>query len=76
MESTAHGIRNSRINVTPVLAIKQGCATIVTALKAGALPALAQCEMKPGEVPSKEACAAVRAAVDAALQQRLGQRLG
>ena len=45
----------------------KGCATIVAALKAGALPALKACDLMSCDGASEEACAAV----DAALLQRL-----
>ena len=59
----------TRLYLDGNLSTDKGCATIVAALKAGALPALKACELISDEMhASEEACAAVKAA----LQQRLG----
>ena len=59
----------TRLYLDGNLLTDKGCATIVAALKAGALPALKACELISDEMhASEEACAAVKAA----LQQRLG----
>ena len=52
----------------------KGCATLVTVLKAGALPAITSLSFprEEGETISLDASEEASAAVDAALQQRLG----